>query len=93
MRLPAPILVVVLAVLTPLAHGSPVDPSLPGFWDAGDGDDVILFLTSDLHFLDWVDRPALRGSEMVSERVFGHPRRIVAQRNFEPSTARAPPTA
>ena len=93
MRLPAAILVLVLAVLTPLAHGSPIDPSLPGFWDAGDGDDAILFLTSNLHFLDRTDRPPVGAAEMVSESVFGHPPHIVPQRPFEASTARAPPTA
>jgi len=33
-----------LLLLTPLAHGSPVDPSIPGFWDDGDYDDVVLLI-------------------------------------------------
>ena len=91
MRLTATILVAVLAGLTPLAHGSPVDPSLPGLWDAGDGDDAVLFLTSNLHFLDRVDRPPVRESEVVSEGFVAYPSGVVVQRAFEPSTARAPP--
>ena len=33
-----------LLLLTPLAHGSPVDPGIPGFWDDGDYDDVVLLV-------------------------------------------------
>jgi hypothetical protein len=91
-KLAAVILVVVLAVLMPLAHGSPIDPSLPGFWDNGDGDDAVLFLTSDLHFFDGVDQPLLGASETVSEGVLAHPVGTVIYHVFEPGTPRAPPT-
>jgi len=49
-----------LVVLMPLAHASPIDPSTPGFWDGGDYDDVVLFLTAGLHFHAADDPPAIR---------------------------------
>jgi hypothetical protein len=48
-KLVAAVLGAVLVLLTPLVHGSPIDPSTPGFWDNGDYDDVIVFLSSHLH--------------------------------------------
>ena len=73
MKILACVLGTVLIVLMPLAHGSPIDPSNPGFWDNGDFDDVILFLTSNLHLLDADDRPPLPTSETVSEFVLERP--------------------
>jgi hypothetical protein len=36
---------IVLACLTPFAYATPVDPTwVPGFWDNGDFDDVVLFI-------------------------------------------------
>ncbi len=93
MKLVAAVLVTVLAVLLPLAHGSPIDPSAPGFWDDGDFDDVILFLTSGLHLLDTADRPLVCPSERVSTEVFQHPAGPVALRAYEPGTPRAPPAS
>jgi len=81
----------VLIVLMPLAHGSPIDPSNPGFWDNGDFDDVILFLTSDLHLLDTDDRPPLPTSETVSEFVLERPATATTPPAYEPGTPRAPP--
>jgi hypothetical protein len=92
-KLVAAILVTVLIVLMPLAHASPVDPSSPGFWDNADLDDVVLFLTLDLHFLDIVHGSAIRPSGTVSERVFKHPTGVVAQHADEPGVPRAPPAA
>ena len=93
MKFVAAVLVTVLTVLMPLAHASPVDPSSPGFWDDGDFDDVVLFLTSDLHFLDTAHGSAFRTSGTVSEGVFKHPTGVVAQHAHEPGTPRAPPAA
>jgi len=81
----------VLFVLMPLAHGSPIDPSTPGFWDAGDFDDVIIFLTSHLHFLDTDARPAISASEAVVQDVGEHPLRPVVPGSYEPGSPRAPP--
>src|SRR5213593_1503562 len=81
----------VLTVLMPLAHGSPIDPSSPGFWDNGDFDDVILFLTSDLHLLGTGDPPLLRAAGPVSGTVRDRPAGTVTQRAHEPGTPRAPP--
>jgi len=83
----------VLIVLMPLAHGSPIDPSSPGFWDDGDFDDVILLLTSHLHLLDADDRPSLPSSETVSAFVLELPARAVTPRAYEPGTPRAPPAS
>jgi len=83
----------VLIVLLPLAHGSPIDPSTPGFWDNGDFDDVILFLTSNLHLLDAEDRHPIRALEAVSAVVLDLPTAAVAPRAYEPGTPRAPPAA
>ena len=42
-----PILLLVLAVLTPLAYGSPPDPSwVKGIFDGADYDDVVILITS-----------------------------------------------
>jgi len=80
-----------LIVLMPLAHGSPIDPSFPGFWDNGDFDDVILYLTSNLHLLDADDSPPVRVVEAVSETVAECPAVAVHQRAYEPGTPRSPP--
>jgi hypothetical protein len=81
----------VLIVLMPLAHGSPIDPSTPGFWDGGDFDDVILFLTSHLHVIEPGDVPAPLISEAVGRDVVEEPPRAIAQRFYELGIPRAPP--
>ena len=91
MKVLACVLGTVLIVLTPLAHGSPIDPSSPGFWDNGDFDDVILLLTSDLHLLDTIDRTPLSSCEAVAKFVLEHPTRTPKPRADEPGTPRAPP--
>ena len=91
MRLVAAAVGTVLFVLMPLAHGSPIDPSTPGFWDAGDFDDVIIFLTSHLHFLDTDARPAISASEAVVQDVGEQPVRTVVPGWYEPGSPRAPP--
>ena len=91
MKILACVLGTVLIVLMPLAHGSPIDPSSPGFWDNGDFDDVVLLLTSNLHLLDTDDRPPLPTSETVSEFVLERPATATTPRAYEPGTPRAPP--
>ena len=80
-----------LVVLMPLAQASPIDPSTPGFWDGGDYDDVVLFLTSDLHFHGADDRPPIR--LLVTPIVPCHaaPARPRLQRAHAPTTPRSPP--
>ena len=80
-----------LAVLMPLAHASPIDPSLPGFWDGGDYDDVVLFLTVDLHFHGADYPPAIRlfAAPMGSPRPM--PARPRLQHAHAPTTPRSPP--
>jgi hypothetical protein len=92
-RLLATVVGAVLIVLIPLAHGSPIDPSTPGFWDAGDFDDVIIFLTSHLHFLETDARPAVSASEAVVQDVVEHPARTVVPGPYEPGSPRAPPAS
>ena len=91
MRLVAAAVGTVLFALMPLAHGSPIDPSTPGFWDAGDFDDVIIFLTSHLHFLDTDARPAISASEAVVQDVGEQLVRTVVPGSYEPGSPRAPP--
>ena len=93
MRLLATVVGAVLIVLIPLAHGSPIDPSTPGFWDAGDFDDVIIFLTSHLHFLETDARPAVSASEAVVQDVVEHPARTIVPGSYEPGSPRAPPAS
>jgi len=81
----------VLIVLMPFAHGSPIDPSNPGFWDNGDFDDVILLLTSNLHLLDAEDQPPIGAFEALSEVLVERPAPAVTQRAYEPGTPRSPP--
>jgi hypothetical protein len=90
-KLVAAMLVAVLFVLTPLAHGSPIDPSTPGFWDNGDFDDVVLFLTSDLHFLATERPPDPRVFRTAWQSVIECPPEPVPQRAHTLATPRAPP--
>jgi hypothetical protein len=90
-RLVALVLGTVLIVLMPLAHGSPIDPSTPGFWDGGDFDDVILFLTSHLQLIEPDDVPAPSLSEAIVRDVAEEPQRAIAHRFYELGVPRAPP--
>jgi len=90
-RLVAAAVGTVLFVLMPLAHGSPIDPSTPGFWDAGDFDDVIIFLTSHLHFVEANARPAVSASEAAIQDIVEHAARVVLHASYESSSPRAPP--
>jgi len=50
-RLIAIVLVVVLATIAPIAHGSPPDPSwIAGIYDQADGDDVVGAVTDGVAF-------------------------------------------
>ncbi len=91
MKFLAAVLTTVLIVLTPLVHGSPIDPSSPGFWDNGDFDDIVFFLTSDLHLLDPGAGPLVHALEAMSERMIERPTGVVPQRVWEPGPPRAPP--
>jgi hypothetical protein len=52
-RLAALLLTVALATLTPLAHGSPPDPTwIAGLYDDADHDDAILAVTASLASVD-----------------------------------------
>ena len=91
MKFIAALLGAMVVVLMPLAHASPIDPSTPGFWDNGDYDDVVLFLTADLHFHPADDRPPIR---LFAAPIGTHgagPARPVPQRAHAPTTPRAPP--
>jgi len=92
-RLLATVVGAVLIILMPLAHASPIDPNTPGFWDASDFDDVIIFLTSHLHFVDTDARPAISASEAVVEDVVEHEARTVVPGSYEPGSPRAPPAS
>ena len=91
MRPLATVLGTVLIVLMPLAHGSPIDPSTPGFWDGADFDDVILFLTSHLHVIQPEDVPAPSISEAIARDVLEEPQRAIADRSYGLGIPRAPP--
>jgi hypothetical protein len=93
MKLVATFLAVILLVLTPLAQGSPVDPSSPGFWDNADFDDVILFLTSDLHLIDSDDGPLIGAFTPIVQTVVESVVACLAQRPYSPSTPRGPPAS
>ena len=52
-RLAAILLTVALATLTPLAHGSPPDPTwIAGLYDDADHDDAVLAVTASIASLD-----------------------------------------
>jgi hypothetical protein len=87
------ILGAMLAMVTPLAYASPVDPTwLPGFWDNGDFDDVILFLTSDLPLLDTVECTIVGALRAVSSSQFEHVPFVRASHLNVVGPPRAPPT-
>jgi hypothetical protein len=92
-KLLAVLLGALLIVLTPLVHGSPIDPSTPGFWDDGDFDDVILFLSSQLHLIEPGDLPDLSFSDALVHAVAEDPQEAIAQGSYEPGIPRAPPSA
>ena len=91
MRLLATAVGAVLIVLMPLAHGSPIDPNTPGFWDNGDLDDVIIFLTSHLHFLDIDPLPIIAVSQSLHPDVVEHLVRAVPEGAYDLGSPRAPP--
>ncbi len=93
MRLLAIVLGMVLIVLMPLAHGSPIDPSTPGFWDNGDFDDVILFLSSHLQLIEPEYLPDPRGYESIVRDVVEQPHGAIAKGSYGPCVPRAPPLA
>jgi hypothetical protein len=92
-RLLAAVLGAILIVLTPLVHGSPIDPSTPGFWDDGDFDDVILFLSSHLQLIEPDGLPDVSASQAVVLDVAEDPQQAIAQGSYEPGIPRAPPAA
>ena len=89
----ATLLVVILLMLTPLAHGSPVDPSSLGFWDNADFDDVILFLTSDLHLIHSNAGALIGAFTPMRQIVVGGVVGCLAQRPYSPGTPRGPPAS
>ena len=91
MKVIAALLGAMVVVLMSLAHASPIDPSTPGFWDDGDYDNVVLFLTTDLHFHPADDRPPIQlFTAPIGARETAPPR-LVPQRAHAPVTPRAPP--
>ena len=91
MKLLAGVLGTVLFVLMPLAHGSPIDPSIPGFWDNGDFDDVIVFLTINLYVVDADEPPLVRASDTATDAPPEHPTRAVVCHVYRLGSPRAPP--
>jgi hypothetical protein len=89
----AAVLGAVLIILTPLVHGSPIDPSTPGFWDDGDYDDIIVFLSSHLHPITPDDVDPSPPSEPVVARVTEQPQPQTAPPSFALGVPRAPPAA
>jgi hypothetical protein len=90
-RLLATVLGAVLIVLMPLAHGSPIDPSTPGFWDGGDFDDVILFLTSHLHPVEIDAAPVISVAQTIVRHVDEPPVQAAPRGSYESGSPRAPP--
>jgi hypothetical protein len=84
------LLVVVLLSLVPLADASPVDPTwVPGLWDNGDGDDIVLLIMG-------TDAPPVPiGSFVVWSRIIVHvvpePETSVPDCRDRPASERAPP--
>lgn len=93
MKLLATLLAALLLVLTPLAHGSPIDPSSPGFWDNADFDDVILFLTSGLHLIHVDEGPVLGAPTPAAHPVVEGLVASLAHRALSPSIPRGPPAS
>jgi len=92
-RLLAIVVGAVLIILTPLAHASPIDPNTPGFWDASDFNDGIIFLTSHLHFVNTDARPAISTSQAVIEDGVKHEARTAQPGSYRPGSPRAPPAS
>ena len=88
----ASLLVSLLAILTPMAWASPVDPSwIKGVYDDGDHDDVVTYLTSNA-----VGVPILPVYQATLLLVFVRPYTALDGGHFasapqSPHPARAPP--
>jgi hypothetical protein len=92
-KLLAALVAALLIVLMPLVDGRPIDPSTPGFWDDGDFDDVILFLSSHLHLIEPEDLPDLSGCEVIIQDVVEGSQGPIARGSYERGSPRAPPSA
>jgi len=84
------LLVVVLLSLVPLADASPVDPTwVPGLWDNGDGDDIVLLI------MGTEAPPVPIGSFVVWSRIIVHvvpePDTSVPDGRDRRASERAPP--
>lgn len=93
-RLAAFLLTVALATLTPLAHGSPPDPTwIAGLYDDADHDDAILAVTASIASLD---RQPLHDPHDVDSAVALVPavdESLHATPSLSSNHTRAPPTS
>jgi hypothetical protein len=85
--------VIVLAVLGALAHASPPDPTyIPGLYDDGDHDDVILLVWSAVGALDALAAPACAVRVVADAPVHRLPA-LLASAGLGPALTRGPPIA
>lgn len=83
---------VALAILGPLAHASPPDPTyIPGLYDDADYDDVILLVLSTVGTLDGPAPVLVRVGAPVVEIVAHAPAAPLAAPEFGPLLTRGPP--
>lgn len=87
-------LIVALALLGPLAHASPPDPSwVPGIYDAADYDDVVVLVGFGTEGVSLVNGADLQPILQVIEDPFPFPKRAVNNLSEAVVPPRGPPSS
>jgi hypothetical protein len=90
----AVVLVVVMLVLTPIAHACPTDPTwIGGFYDDNDYDDVVLFITGGLTAVSTTVVDPIGPTAIGLGQVDPSRPHTVPVRPLESLSTRAPPPA
>lgn len=91
-RLVAFLLALSIVPLAPLAYASPIDPSFPGGWyDGGDFDDVIDFITSSVGAVELLPPALLRPLCIVFGAISSTVPPNPSSTSCSPFSGRAPP--
>jgi len=86
------ILVSVLLMLHVLAYATPPDPTwVPGLWDDGDYDDVVILIKSTAALADGDPAIVVGPVLLVIASPAAHEPQLINGKSFSPNPSRAPP--
>jgi len=86
------ILVSVLLMLPVLAYATPPDPTwVPGLWDDGDYDDVVILIKSTAAVADGDPAIVVGPVLFVIASPAAHEPQLIDSKSFSPNSSRAPP--